>query len=1210
MAINFDLRAGRESRAGRQLTPCRIFVNWDHLKYFRLAKLLPIFVAANCILFWASVAQAQSPASTLGPAEAKIIALEVAEEIETLRGGSKVWDRAYTNQVIYPGDELRTGLRSRAILQFSDQTLAPIPPRSHMRLQPSEGKRRVMELIKGVIYFFHRDKPGDVEVRTRLVNAVVLGTEFTLAVADDGTTTLSLIDGKVEMSNALGTLQLVSGQQGTVEPGAAPKRTAMLSVTNIIQWCMYYPAIINVDELKLPGDVQRDLADSLKAYHDGDLLAALAKYPAQRAAAVPEEQIYHAALLLSVGDLEVAEPILNRTLSSANADARLAEVAEALDVMIASVKGQAFSPKHSPKLASSYLALSYYEQSEGRLESALVAARKATALAPDFSFASVRVAELEFSFGRSASAREVVTKSLAIAPRNAQAHALLGYLLAAENKTSEALLSFDHAIALDPALGNAWLGRGLCKIKQGHLVEGQRDLLVAASAEPQRSTLRSYLGKAYAETSDFIHAEHELLLAEKLDARDPTPALYLALLRQQQNRINEGIRELERSQALNGNRQLYRSKLLLDQDRAVRGVNLANLYEDAGLRDASYREAVRSVDSDYGNFSSHWFLANTYNNLRDPRQINLRYETPWLSEYLVANLLSPVGAGTLSPFVTQQEYSRLFDRNRIGFSSATEYLSRGDWLQTAVQHGNYENFSYAAEVAYRSENGQRPNNDQEQLTATLKLKQQITAQDAIFFQGTYYKADAGDLRPLYDPATADTGLRVRERQEPVALLGYHHQWQPGMDTLFLAGRLNGTLQVTNPSQGVLFLHTTNGAPADIFPAAPGQIAQDYRLGTDIYTAELQQLFQLPSQMFIVGGRYQNGRFNTRNQSFASDNSVFAANLFDLHTQQLNGGFNRESFYGYYHWQFFEPLVVIAGVSYDRVAIPENFRFAPLLPGQKNVQQVSPKAGVIWTPLSNTTFRAAYSQSLGGAAFDQSFQLEPSQVAGFNQAWRSIIPESVAGANAGAKFETAGVALDQKWPSHTYAGLTLQWLRSRADRQVGIWSLNEPLFNFVQAQTPQRLDYNEHSVSVALQQLIGDDWSVGARYQLTHSALRQAFSDIPSAAGVNSQFDPNPKWHATLNELDLFTIVNLSCGFFAQADALWYAQANHGYSPALPGDDFWQFNLLAGYRMFQRHAEVRFGVLNLASQDYHLNPLNITTELPRRRTFVTSLRFYF
>jgi len=61
---------------------------------------------------------------------------------------------------------------------------------------------------------------------------------------------------------------------------------------------------------------------------------------------------------------------------------------------------------------------------------------------------------------------------------------------------------------------------------------------------------------------------------------------------------------------------------------------------------------------------------------------------------------------------------------------------------------------------------------------------------------------------------------------------------------------------------------------------------------------------------------------------------------------------------------------------------------------------------------------------------------------------------------------------------------------------------------------------------------------------------------------------------------------------------------------LPGDDFWQFNLFAGYRFWQRRVQFQAGVLNLTGRDYKLNPLDLYAELPRARTFETSLQISF
>ena len=93
-------------------------------------------------------------------------------------------------------------------------------------------------------------------------------------------------------------------------------------------------------------------------------------------------------------------------------------------------------------------------------------------------------------------ALEALNKSLQFSPRNAQALAVHGFLLSAENRPRLAVESFERAIAADSALANGWLGRGLCRIKEGQAEAGRADLLAAAALEPQRAVLRSYLGKA------------------------------------------------------------------------------------------------------------------------------------------------------------------------------------------------------------------------------------------------------------------------------------------------------------------------------------------------------------------------------------------------------------------------------------------------------------------------------------------------------------------------------------------------------------------------------------------------------------------------------------------------------------------------------------------------------------------------------------------
>jgi tetratricopeptide (TPR) repeat protein len=416
-------------------------------------------------------------------------------------------------------------------------------------------------------------------------------------------------------------------------------------------------------------------------------------------------------------------------------------------------------------------------------------------MAPGFGFAWVRLAEMEFGFGRTSAALVALERGLSLMPRNAQGLALKGFLFSAQNRVAQARKSFDAAIAIDGALSDAWLGRGLTYIREGADLAGRRDLLVAAMMDPNRSLPHSYLAKAFSQSGDEAVAARELARAIALDRDDPTPALYSAIRHKQANNYNAAVRDLERSVALNDNRRIYRSRFLLDQDRAIRGANLAAIYADAGMIEQGFREAVRALDSDYGSAPAHLFLANSYDAQRDPSRILLRHETAWFSELLLSNLLSPVGGGPLSQFVSGQEYAKLFEREGLGANSVTEYASDGELRETASHFGTFGNFSYAVDMQFQYNDGRRPNNRISRLETYVQLKQQLGPDDTAFFQTKFENLRHGDIFQRYDPSSIDTDRSAltfdfREKQDPaLLLLGWHHQWSPQDHTLLLLGRL-------------------------------------------------------------------------------------------------------------------------------------------------------------------------------------------------------------------------------------------------------------------------------------------------------------------------------------------------------------------------------------------------------------------------------------
>lgn len=1106
--------------------------------------------------------------------------LHFENKVETAAAASTQWTPARTNQTLQVGDRLRTLLRSRALLRLSDLSVVRVNELTLLEIRaPSSGQKGFLDAGPGSIYFFNRERPSTIEFRTPVASGAIRGTEFHLAVAADGETTLTMFDGEVLLSNAQGELAFRGGEQGIVTPGQAPRKTAVVNAINLIQWCLYYPAVFD------PKEDMPAVSDSLAAYRRGNLLKALELYPANRQPASETERLYLASLLLAVGQVDQAEPFANAELLK----------------FIRIVKGQPVDLPQDPMVQS------YYYQSRFQLEPALEAARLAARTSPQFGFAWARVAELEFGFGRTRAAADAVRTALEVSPENAQAWALQGFLFAAQNRERKALDSFDRAIALDPALANGWLGRGLTRFRIGEREAGRADLQVAATLEPQRSLLRSYLAKAFTDRHQEELAQKELRRARELDPNDPTVGLYSALLFQQENRINEAVAALETSKTQNDNRQLFRSRLLLDQDQAVRSANLAAIYRDAGMFDVSVREASRAVMYDYANYSAHLFLANSYDALRDPRAVNLRYETPWFSELLLANLLMPAGAGSLSQNISQQEYSRLFAGDHFGVISSSEYYSRGDWVQSLSHYGIIDHSSYALDADYRSENGERRNSELEHLRLIAKFKQQLTANDSVFLQAIYYGADSGDVAQYWDwdrslrtpggvirnVPRPDYTLQLRERQEPLLFLGYDHKWSEGVHTLFLGARLEDKFELEG-GKDYTFYVTSNGVPYLELPSGPGAPLQ-LETRSQFYSAELQQIFQSHRHTLIAGARYQDGESDTKAEAFITNQTEI------VHVKRLTG-------YGYYFLQVADPLQLIAGVSYDYLEYPENLAAPPISDQELNKDQLSPKAGFYWTPHANTVVHGAFTRSLGGVYYDASVRLEPTQLAGFNQAYRSIIPESVVGLIPGSEFETYGLGIQQRFGTRTYLTVSGEILNSEADRATGAFDL--PAFPVPQPAFPTQIEenirYQEKSLTAVINQLVGKHWSLGAAYRLSNADLEQDFHSLPA---VLRPFHDN-ELRATLQQVNFFLAFNHASGFFTQANALWSWQDNRGYRPDIPGDEFWQVNLFAGYRFLHRHAEARIGLLNVTDQEYRLNPLTIYSELPRERTLYASLRFYF
>src|SRR5262249_3787595 len=134
------------------------------------------------------------------------------------------WIFTQTNQILKPGYLLRTGRNSRVALRWSDQSVMSFGAETMVEILPPEDRESQagLHLFKGILSFFHRDKPDRIRVVVSGTRAGVKGTEFAMQVEtvnDKEETTIYVIDGQVELTNAHGRLVLTNGQPATVEIG-------------------------------------------------------------------------------------------------------------------------------------------------------------------------------------------------------------------------------------------------------------------------------------------------------------------------------------------------------------------------------------------------------------------------------------------------------------------------------------------------------------------------------------------------------------------------------------------------------------------------------------------------------------------------------------------------------------------------------------------------------------------------------------------------------------------------------------------------------------------------------------------------------------------------------------------------------------------------------------------------------------------------------
>ncbi|HUR44282.1 MAG TPA: hypothetical protein VMZ27_00305, partial [Candidatus Saccharimonadales bacterium] len=121
------------------------------------AFLLPRLFAALALLGGASVQAADIRVPTAG-----VLLIELEDpnhEVMVFPAGGTLKEPATLNRVLKPGDRLQTGSRSRATIRLRDLTPFRVRPNALVEVPDDSVRSRILNVLRGAIYLFHRDKP-------------------------------------------------------------------------------------------------------------------------------------------------------------------------------------------------------------------------------------------------------------------------------------------------------------------------------------------------------------------------------------------------------------------------------------------------------------------------------------------------------------------------------------------------------------------------------------------------------------------------------------------------------------------------------------------------------------------------------------------------------------------------------------------------------------------------------------------------------------------------------------------------------------------------------------------------------------------------------------------------------------------------------------------------------------------------------------------
>lgn len=572
----------------------------------------PLALAAGLLCAAQAGAQCAGVAVVPGEPAAQVVALSGRGETRT--AGAAPWQPATLSQHLGTGADMRTLALSSAALLLADRTQIRMAAQAQLRLCEARPARTLLELMAGRLWARTKKAPATLELRTPAALAVVRGTDWDVEVEAGGRTTLTVLSGRIAVSNAQGAVEVGPSEQATVEPGQAPVKRMLVRPRERVQWVM-----------ASPGDVTRwaefqrtDLAGPLAAVR-ADLVSGQWASARERLLALTARGEGGAVAELALADLEVLEGQLDAAQArlerawQRTQDPRTA--ARRADLLMAQDRGpdaRAWldaARAVAPASVELLLADADWQRLDGRGDAALALYR--TAL--DRAEGDAQQAAALWGLGRALqergdlhAARTVLARAVALAPRHPAYRAEQATAATEALRLHEAQEGFDAALALAGDDYASLAGAGLLALQQGDAQAARTQLLKALVIEPRYARAQVWLAVAEYQLGEHAAALDSLARARQADPNDPLPWQVESILRNDSGEPEAAVAAAR--EALT--RLPYLKSLNPLASDSQGSANLGKALGDFGLEHWARAYAQQSYDPLWA--GSHFFMANRH----------------------------------------------------------------------------------------------------------------------------------------------------------------------------------------------------------------------------------------------------------------------------------------------------------------------------------------------------------------------------------------------------------------------------------------------------------------------------------------------------------------------------------------------------------------------------------------------------------------------